>query len=86
MHEMSIAREVCRIAAERVGGHRCGRIVGVGIDVGRESGIEPDNLSFWLEEFLAVPPFSGARPHIQLKEGSILQVSYLEVDDGDPPD
>ena len=82
MHEMSIAMEVCRIAEARVPKGHVGRIVTVGLDVGDDSGVEPDSLGFWLESLLASPPFGSAKPVIERVAGDGLRVSYLEVDDG----
>lgn len=81
---MSIAKEICRIAQARVGVDACCRVVAIGIEVGDESGIEPDNLFFWLEVLLSQAPFLGARPVIRRLDGDALQVSYLEVEDGGP--
>lgn len=86
MHEMSVALEVCRIAEERVGRENAGRIVEVGVEVGETSGVEVENLLFWLEVLLADPPFAGARPAVQRSPGDVLRVAYLEVDDGCPAD
>ena len=86
MHEMSIAFEVCRIARERVGEEGCGRIVEVGLDVGDASGVEADNLVFWLQILLSEAPFDRAHPSVRRVEGSVLRVSYLEVEDGNPED
>ncbi len=86
MHEMGIAQEVCRITRERVGEEGCAAVVEVGLEVGDEAGVEPDNLLFWLEILLKEPPFSEARPSIRRVGGNTLRVSYLEVRDGDSPD
>ena len=86
MHEMSIAMEVCRITREKVGAEGCGAGVAVGLEVGDESGVEADNLLFWLEVLLGEPPFAGARPVIRRVTGNTLRVSYLEVKDGDSSD
>jgi Zn finger protein HypA/HybF involved in hydrogenase expression len=86
MHEMGIAQEVCRIAREQVGAEGCAGVVEVGLEVGDQAGVEPDNLLFWLDILLGEPPFSGARPAIRLVGGDVLRVSYLEVRDGDSPD
>ncbi len=86
MHEMSIAQEVCRITQEKVGSEGCGRVVEVGLEVGDESGVEADNLLFWLEILLSEPPFAGARTAVQRVEGTALRVSYLEVRDADSSD
>jgi len=82
MHEMSIAMSVCRIAAERVGIEKLPCLVEVGLEVGMDSGIELENLEFWLEVMLSEPPFAGARPVIERSEGDVLLVTHLEIDDG----
>lgn len=82
MHEMSIALEVRRMAEERVGREAVGRVRIVGLEVGDEAGVEPENLAFCLEAVLAAPPFSGARPVIARRAGDVLRLAYLEVDDG----
>ena len=81
MHEMSIALNVCRIVAERVGQEKLPRVVKVGLEVGPDSGIDAENLEFWLEVILSEPPFAGARPVIERSAGDVLRVSYLEIDD-----
>ena len=86
MHEMSIAMEVCRITRERAGTEDCGRISRVGVEVGDQSGVEADNLLFWLEVLLAEPPFQGASPIILPRKGDVLRVSYLEVENGGTKD
>jgi Zn finger protein HypA/HybF involved in hydrogenase expression len=83
---MSIAHEVCRITRERVGAEGCERVVEVGLEVGNDSGIEADNLLFWLEILLTEPPFRLARPSIRRVPGDVLRVTHLEVEDGDPED
>ena len=82
MHEMTIALNVCRIAAERVGPENLSRVVEVGLEVGSNSGVEVDNLEFWLEVMLSEPPFVGARLVIARSDGDDLRVSYLEIEDG----
>jgi len=86
VHEMSVAIEVCRMAEERLAAQQLGQLVSVGLDVGDQAGLEPDNLSFCLEALLAQPPFNGAKPVIARVAGDVLRVSYLEVDDGRPGD
>jgi Zn finger protein HypA/HybF involved in hydrogenase expression len=82
VHEMSVALEVCRMAEERLDARRLGQLVSVGLEVGDDAGLEPDNLAFCLEALLAQPPFAGAAPVIQRVRGDVLRLSYLEVDDG----
>ena len=85
MHEMSVALEVCRIAEDQVGLATLPRVREIGVIVGRDSGVEPDNLAFCLEVLLEQPPFGGARPVLELRPGDELRVDYLDVDDDDPP-
>lgn len=82
MHEMSIALEVCRMAEERLEDSRPESLVAVGVEVGDDAGVEPENLSFCLEALLASPPFQGAKPVILRQPGDVLRLAYLEVDDG----
>jgi len=86
MHELSVALEICRIAEEKLGPGEAGRLVAVGVEVGEQAGIEPDNLTFCLEALLGAPPFGSARPEITRLPGDTLRVSYLEVEDGRPDD
>lgn len=80
MHEMSIALEVCRLAGERLGA-AAPRLVAVGVTVGDDAGVEPENLAFCLEALLAEPPFRGASPRVIREPGDALHLSYLEVND-----
>ena len=85
MHEMSVALEVCRMAEERLG-FQAESLVALGVTVGDNAGIEPQNLQFCLEALLAEPPFRGARPRILREPGDALHLSYLEVVNHDRPD
>ena len=80
MHEMSVALEVCRLAEARLGSD-AQSLVGLGVTVGDDAGIEPQNLQFCLEALLAEPPFRGATPRILREPGDALHLSYLEVVD-----
>jgi Zn finger protein HypA/HybF involved in hydrogenase expression len=84
MHELSLALEICRIVEEQLGPAGAGRLITVGVDVGEQAGVEPDNLTFCLEALLDAPPFTRARPAITRLPGEILRVSYLEIDDDGP--
>jgi len=86
MHELSLALEICRIAEEQLGPDGSGQLVTVGVEVGDQAGVEPDNLSFCLEALLGAPPFGRAHPVIARLPGDVLRVSYLEVDDAGPDD
>jgi Zn finger protein HypA/HybF involved in hydrogenase expression len=85
MHEMSIALEVCRLAETRLG-PAADRLVVLGVTVGNDAGVEPENLAFCLEALLAEPPFQGAQPRILREPGDALLLSYLEVTDDDCSD
>jgi Zn finger protein HypA/HybF involved in hydrogenase expression len=86
MHEMSVALEVCRLAEEQLGDD-VDLLVALGVAVGDDAGVEPENLAFCLEALLAEPPFRGATPRILREPGDGLHLSYLEVTDhGDSDD
>lgn len=85
MHEMSVALEVCRMAQTRLG-TEAQKLVAMGVTVGDDAGVEPENLAFCLEALLAEPPFRGAQPKILREPGDALHLSYLEVTDDDSPD
>jgi Zn finger protein HypA/HybF involved in hydrogenase expression len=86
VHEMSLALEICRIAEEQVGTDALALVREVGLLVGTDSGVEPDSLEFWLDSLLSNPPFAGARLAMEVCAGDDLRVTYLEVEDGGPPD
>ena len=81
-----MALEVCRMAEERLGREALPRVVAVGVEVGDDAGIEPDNLTFCLEALLGAPPFGRAMPLISRLPGDVLRLAYLEVDDDGPDD
>jgi Zn finger protein HypA/HybF involved in hydrogenase expression len=74
------------MAEERLGRDALPRVVGVGVDVGDDAGVEPDNLAFCLEALLAAPPFRGAALRLNRQPGDALCLAYLEVDDERPDD
>jgi Zn finger protein HypA/HybF involved in hydrogenase expression len=78
--------EICRIAGERLAGADPRQLIAVGLDLGDDSGLEPENLRFCLETLLAQPPFGAARPVITRLAGDALRVTYLEIEDGRPDD
>ena len=82
---MSLALEIARIAETKLG-DAAPQLVTVAVDVGDDAGVEPANLEFCLEAVFATPPFRGAKPEILRCAGDVLQVAYLEVDDGRPGD
>ena len=86
MHEMSIAMEICRMAEERLTPEQVAQLTEVGVEVGDDSGLEPENLQFCLEALLMHPPFTGAKPVIRRSSGDALRLDYLEFDDGRPDD
>lgn len=82
MHELSLALEVCRMARERLPNDSVVRVVSVGVEVGRDAGIEVANFRFCLEAMLLEPPFVGARTDLVEQDGTDLRLAYIEVDDG----
>jgi Zn finger protein HypA/HybF involved in hydrogenase expression len=80
---MSLALEVGRLLEEHLD-RTPGRLLSVGVEVGDDAGVEPENLAFCLEAVLAHPPFSGAPAVLQRVPGDSVRLSYLEVDDGRP--
>jgi Zn finger protein HypA/HybF involved in hydrogenase expression len=86
MHELSVALEICRIAEERLGPRQTARLLAVGVEIGDQAGVEPENLGFCLEALLGAPPFGGARADITRLPGDVLRVTYMEIDDDRPPD
>ena len=81
MHELSVALEVCRMAEERLGTEALPRVVAVGVEVGDDAGIEPDNLAFCLEALLGAPPFRHATPRVTRLPGDVLRLAYLEIEE-----
>ena len=72
------------MAEERLAPDRRPRLRRVGVIVGDDAGIEPDNLEFCLEALLAQPPFGSAVPSIQRTTGDELALAYLQVEDDRP--
>ncbi len=70
------------MAEERLGSD-ASRLVALGVSVGDDAGIEPENLAFCLEALLEEPPFEGAEPRILREPGDGLHLSYLEIIDDD---
>ena len=84
MHELSVALEICRMVEERLGPGESCTVRRVGIIVGDDAGLEPDNLSFCLDALLSQPPFGSAHAVMSRCPGDDLRVDYFEVDDGYP--
>ncbi len=78
--------EVCGIAEEHAGYNMLPRVLTVGLDVGTDAGVEIDSLEFCLEILLSEPPFGNAKPKITRVPGSVLQLSFLEIEDDGPDD
>lgn len=81
MHEMSIAMEVGRLAAEQVDRRLVSRISAVGVEVGDRAGVVVGALEFCLEAVLTEPPFADARPVIEERSGDVLRLAWVEVED-----
>ena len=82
MHELSLALEVCRMARDRLPIDSAIRVVSLGVEVGRDAGIEVANFRFCLDALMLEPPFVGARTDLVEQPGPDLRLSYIEVDDG----
>jgi Zn finger protein HypA/HybF involved in hydrogenase expression len=85
VHELSLAMEVGRLVEQQLQANP-GRLLRVGVVVGDDSGVEPDNFAFCLEAVLAHPPFGGAEAVLARVAGDALRLDFLEVDDGGPDD
>jgi Zn finger protein HypA/HybF involved in hydrogenase expression len=83
---MSVALEICRIAALQAGPGGAASVTKVAVDVGDDAGVEVSSLAFCLETVLSAPPFAGATAAVTRLPGDVLRVAYLEVDDGRPDD
>jgi Zn finger protein HypA/HybF involved in hydrogenase expression len=81
VHELSVALEVCRMTEERVGLDTLGLISALALEVGDQSGVEPDNLEFCLDVLLGQPPFRGAKVVMNRTPGDALRLDYIEIDD-----
>lgn len=86
MHELSLALEVCRLAEEVMHRERGTAVRGLGVEVGREAGVELDNFRFCLDALLQDAPFRDATAEYLPAEGDTLRLAYVEVDDGRPDD
>ncbi len=91
MHEMSLATEVCRMAAERLAAEtasspRPARLLALGLEVGDDAGVEIESLRFCVESLLSLPPFEGARAVVERVPGDVLRLTYLEIDDAGADD
>jgi len=84
VHELSLAIEIGRLAEERLGAS-VARCVTVGVDVGIDSGVEPESLEFCLEAVFSHPPWAGAKPAIARPDSDVFQVTYYEIEDDDSP-
>lgn len=82
---MSVAMEVCRMAEARLGREALPRVVAVGLEVGDRAGVVVESLEFCLEVLLEQPPFAGARPVVERREGDVLRLAYLEIEDDETP-
>ena len=74
------------MAEERLAPAQLVQLVEVGVEIGDDAGLEPDNLQFCLEALLQQPPFRAAKPVLRRTRGDALRLEYLEIDDGRPDD
>ena len=81
MHELSLALDVCRVVEEHVGTPALPDVVAVAVEVGDDAGVEPANFEFCLSTLLREPPFGRGAAVLLPREGDVLRVAWLEVDD-----
>ena len=86
MHELSLALEVCRMAEEVMHRERGVAVRGLGVEVGRDTGVELDNFRFCLDALMQEPPFQGGTAEYLPAEGDTFRLAYVEVEDGRPDD
>ena len=86
MHEMSLAMEVGRLAAEQLDRELLPRVSAVGVEVGDRAGVVVDALEFCLEAVLTEPPFGEAHPVVERCRGDVLRLAWIDVEDGEPGD
>jgi Zn finger protein HypA/HybF involved in hydrogenase expression len=86
MHELSLALEVCRLAGDVLTREQGTAVLGLGVEVGDDAGIELENFRFCLDALLTEPPFAGSRADLRTVPGETLRLTYVEVDDGRPDD
>jgi Zn finger protein HypA/HybF involved in hydrogenase expression len=86
MHEFSVATEICRLVEERAAPLPATAVVAIGLEMGDESGLEPDNLIFCLDTLLGTEPFAGATTELVRTPGREMRLTYVEVDDERTPD
>lgn len=86
MHELSLALEVCRLAETHLQPESLSRLRKVGVEIGDDANIEPENFRFCLEALLGAPPFGQAVPDLIHVGGPHLRLAFLEVDDDRPGD
>jgi Zn finger protein HypA/HybF involved in hydrogenase expression len=82
MHELSMALEVCRLARQALAHGGGGRVLRVGVEVGDDTGLEPENFRFCLNALLTESPFNGASTELIPGPGVDLRLAWVEVDDG----
>lgn len=82
VHEMSLAMEVGRLAAEQVDRELLPRVSAVGVEVGDRAGVVIDALEFCLRAVLTEPPFDDARPVLERCRGDVLRLAWIDVEDG----
>jgi Zn finger protein HypA/HybF involved in hydrogenase expression len=79
---LSLALEVCRLAEEVMARERGVAVRGVGVEVGREAGVELNNFKFCLDALMQAPPFCGGAAEYLPADGATFRLAYVEVDDG----
>jgi len=83
MHELSIATGIVEVAVEE-GERHGGRVEVVHLKLGALSGVVREALEFSWDLACQETPLAGARLEIEAAAGSELQVTALEIADGNP--
>jgi len=83
MHELSIATGIVEVAVEE-GERYGGRVEVVHLKLGALSGVVREALEFSWDLACQETPLAGARLEIEAAAGSELQVTALEIADGNP--
>jgi hydrogenase nickel incorporation protein HypA/HybF len=83
MHELSIAAGIVEIASEEAARYG-GRVEVVHLTLGALSGVVREALEFSWDLACQETPVEGARLEIEAAAGDELQVTALEIADGEP--
>lgn len=78
MHEVSIVRSLIEEVAAAAARHGVAAVSGVGLRVGRHSGVAPEALAFAFEVLREGPVLGAARLDLRVVEGRDLHLEWIE--------